>query len=235
MPIRAAAASTPRASRARSFSPSQIPIHTTRAARALGNAPNPPICASNGSVFASRIDDFISIREAERRQEEPGASNSRARVWTNVDATLVGGETSFSFSPAPPLFLSGDLSVDDLEAAWNERFAADFGFAVDKPSDGVLQDVHWSAGLFGYFPTYSLGNVYAGCLHKALRQAVPDLDAQMAEGDLSAATGWLRETVQRHGGLYHPRDVIERACGTAPSEAPLLEYLEAKFGALYDL
>ncbi len=131
--------------------------------------------------------------------------------------------------------ISGDLSVDDLEAAWNERFAADFGFAVDKPSDGVLQDVHWSAGLFGYFPTYSLGNVYAGCLHKALRQAVPDLDAQMAEGDLSAATGWLRETVQRHGGLYHPRDVIERACGTAPSEAPLLEYLEAKFGALYDL
>ncbi|WP_226621233.1 carboxypeptidase M32 [Alloyangia pacifica] len=131
--------------------------------------------------------------------------------------------------------ISGELAVDDLEAAWNERFAADFGFAVDKASDGVLQDVHWSAGLFGYFPTYSLGNVYAGCLHKALRQAVPDLDAQMAEGDLSAATGWLRERVQRHGGLYAPRDVIERACGFASSEAPLLEYLEAKFGALYGL
>ncbi|MCA0995701.1 carboxypeptidase M32 [Alloyangia pacifica] len=131
--------------------------------------------------------------------------------------------------------ISGDLAVDDLEAAWNERFKADFGFAVDKASDGVLQDVHWSAGLFGYFPTYSLGNVYAGCLHKALRTAVPDLDAQMQAGDLSAATGWLRENVQRHGGLYAPREVIEQACGFAPSEAPLLEYLEEKFGALYGL
>ncbi len=131
--------------------------------------------------------------------------------------------------------ISGDLAVDDLETAWNDRFKADFGFAVDKPSDGVLQDVHWSAGLFGYFPTYSLGNVYAGCLHKALREAVPDLDAQLSEGDTSAATGWLRENVQRHGGLYTPREVIQRASGAAPSEEPLLDYLEQKFGALYGL
>ncbi|MGR3378695.1 carboxypeptidase M32 [Salipiger abyssi] len=131
--------------------------------------------------------------------------------------------------------IAGDLEVADLEAAWNERFAKDFGFAVDKPSDGVLQDVHWSAGLFGYFPTYSLGNVYAGCLNKALRAAEPDLDAQLAAGDLEKATGWLRDNVQQYGGLYEPRAVIEKACGEAPSEAPLLDYLEAKFGALYGL
>ncbi|MBN8188530.1 carboxypeptidase M32 [Salipiger thiooxidans] len=131
--------------------------------------------------------------------------------------------------------IAGTLEVDDLEAAWNERFLSDFGFPVDKPSDGVLQDVHWSAGLFGYFPTYSLGNVYAGCLHKALRAAVPDLDSQMAAGDLAAATAWLSENVQQYGGLYEPRDVITRACGEAPSEAPLLDYLEAKFGAIYGL
>ncbi|MGD9863345.1 MAG: carboxypeptidase M32, partial [Pseudodonghicola sp.] len=69
--------------------------------------------------------------------------------------------------------MEGDLQVADLEAAWNDRFEADFGYAVDKPSNGVLQDVHWSVGLFGYFPTYALGNVYAGCLHAALRRAVP--------------------------------------------------------------
>ncbi|MHA7868537.1 MAG: carboxypeptidase M32 [Salipiger thiooxidans] len=131
--------------------------------------------------------------------------------------------------------IAGTLEVDELEAAWNERFLSDFGFPVDKPSDGVLQDVHWSAGLFGYFPTYSLGNVYAGCLHKALRAAVPDLDSQMAAGDLAAATAWLSENVQQYGGLYEPRDVITRACGEAPSEAPLLDYLEAKFGAIYGL
>ncbi|MDU8913124.1 carboxypeptidase M32 [Aestuariicoccus sp. MJ-SS9] len=131
--------------------------------------------------------------------------------------------------------ISRALEVDDLEAAWNDRFEADFGFAVDRPSNGVLQDVHWSVGLFGYFPTYSLGNVYAGCLHEALRRAVPDLDDKLGAGDLEAATGWLRENVQRHGGLYHPREVIEQACGGAPSEAPLLAYLEDKFGAIYGL
>ena len=131
--------------------------------------------------------------------------------------------------------VSGDLAVRDLEAAWNDRFARDFGFAVDRPSHGVLQDVHWSEGLFGYFPTYSLGNVYAGCLHAALRGAVPDLDTDLARGDTSRATGWLRENLQRHGGLYAPRDVIARAAGQAPTEAPLLDYLEAKFRAIYGL
>ncbi|WP_146345424.1 carboxypeptidase M32 [Falsiphaeobacter marinintestinus] len=131
--------------------------------------------------------------------------------------------------------MSGDLAVDDLEAAWNDRFAADFGYAVDKPSNGCLQDVHWSVGLFGYFPTYSLGNVYAGCLYGALRGAVPDLDTNLGQGDTSGATGWLRENLQRHGGLYAPRDVIERASGVTPGPEPLLAYLEAKFSEIYGL
>ncbi len=131
--------------------------------------------------------------------------------------------------------MSGDLLVRDLEAAWNDRFEADFGFAVDRPSNGVLQDVHWSVGLFGYFPTYSLGNVYAGCLHQAMRAALPDLDQQLSQGDTSGATTWLRENVQQYGGLYEPRDVITRACGDAPSEAPLLDYLKGKFSGIYGL
>ncbi|WP_170759755.1 carboxypeptidase M32 [Ruegeria lacuscaerulensis] len=131
--------------------------------------------------------------------------------------------------------MEGDLQVSDLEAAWNDRFNADFGYAVDKPSNGCLQDVHWSVGLFGYFPTYSLGNVYAGCLYQALRAAVAGLDAQLAAGDTSGATGWLRENVQQYGGLYTPRDVIRRASGREPGPEPLLDYLESKFGELYSL
>ena len=129
--------------------------------------------------------------------------------------------------------VAGELEVPDLPAAWNERFERDFGIAVDRPSNGCLQDVHWSVGLFGYFPTYSLGNVYAGCLHAAIRRDVPDFDAALARGDPSPATRWLRERVQRHGGLHEPRDLIERATGEPPSEGPLLDYLEAKFAALY--
>ena len=131
--------------------------------------------------------------------------------------------------------ISGDLEIDDLEAAWNDRFKADFGYAVDKASNGVLQDVHWPVGLFGYFPTYSLGNVYAGNLHAALRKAVPNLDDDLSRGDLAAATGWLRDNLQQHGGLYEPRETIRRAIGAEPTEAPLLDYLEAKFSDLYQL
>ncbi|MGV8988800.1 MAG: carboxypeptidase M32 [Cypionkella sp.] len=129
----------------------------------------------------------------------------------------------------------GDLAVDDLEGAWNDRFLKDFGVKVDRPSHGLLQDVHWSVGLFGYFPTYALGNVYAGCLWQALNAAVPELEAQLAKGETVEAVSWLRENLQRHGGLRSPRETIAHACGFEPSEGPLLDYLEAKFGALYGL
>ena len=131
--------------------------------------------------------------------------------------------------------ISHDLQVADLEAAWNDRFEADFGYAVDKASNGVLQDVHWSVGLIGYFPTYTLGNVYAGCLNEAMRADLPDLDADLARGDTTAATGWLQQSVQQHGGLFEPREVIEKASGITPNEAPLIRYLSQKFGDLYGL
>ncbi|WP_435259553.1 carboxypeptidase M32 [Thioclava sp. FR2] len=129
--------------------------------------------------------------------------------------------------------VSGDLVPKDLEAAWNDRFKADFGVAVDRPRNGILQDVHWSCGLFGYFPTYTLGNVYAGCLMQALVKAVPDYEAHLAKGDARPATAWLQQNLQVHGGLYEPEEVVARACGFAPSEGPLLDYLDAKFGEIY--
>jgi carboxypeptidase Taq len=129
--------------------------------------------------------------------------------------------------------IAGRLEVADLEAAWNARFAADFGVAVPRPSQGVLQDVHWSLGLFGYFPTYALGNVYAGCLHAALRADLPDLDADLARGDPRPALEWLRGRIQVHGAALEPAELMTRACGAAPSPTPLLEYLETKFAAIY--
>jgi carboxypeptidase Taq len=128
--------------------------------------------------------------------------------------------------------MRGDLQVSDLEGAWNDRFLADFGFAVDKPSHGCLQDVHWPVGLFGYFPTYALGNVYAGCLHAALRADLPDLDAHLAKGDPGPATTWLRGRLQQHGGLREPAETVALATGSDPSEGPLLDYLDQKFAPL---
>ncbi|GIT92220.1 carboxypeptidase Taq [Jannaschia pagri] len=129
--------------------------------------------------------------------------------------------------------IRGELDVADLEAAWNERFEADFGVAVDKPSNGFMQDVHWSVGLMGYFPTYSLGNLFAGCLMAAARADLPGLDADLAKGDPSAATGWMRDKLQRHGALRTPTETIRHATGQKPSARPLLDYLDAKFSDLY--
>ncbi|WP_304620290.1 carboxypeptidase M32 [Paracoccus sediminilitoris] len=131
--------------------------------------------------------------------------------------------------------ISGRLDTEDLVEAWNSRFLRDFGVAVDRPANGVLQDVHWAVGLFGYFPTYALGNVYAGCLNQAMRQDVPDLDAGLSQGDASQGTEWLRENVQRHGGLLPPAQLIEEAARQPISPEPLLSYLEDKFQSIYGL
>ncbi|TGN67306.1 carboxypeptidase M32 [Paracoccus liaowanqingii] len=131
--------------------------------------------------------------------------------------------------------ISGRLDTRDLVEAWNARFLKDFGVAVDRPANGLLQDVHWAVGLFGYFPTYALGNVYAGCLNQALRADVPDLDEALARGDATPGTEWLRENLQRHGGLMTPTEVIETASGGPIGPEPLLDYLEEKFGRIYAL
>jgi carboxypeptidase Taq len=130
--------------------------------------------------------------------------------------------------------MGGGLEVADLPEAWNARFLADFGRAVPDPARGVLQDVHWAAGLFGYFPTYSLGNLYAAELHAALRRDL-DLDAALAAGELGPVVGWLRARVHRRGRLLAPRALIAEACGKGPDERALLEYLQAKYGELYAL
>jgi carboxypeptidase Taq len=131
--------------------------------------------------------------------------------------------------------ISGVLEIKDLPEAWNTRFEADFGVKVDKVSNGCLQDVHWPVGLFGYFPTYSLGNVYAGCLNKAMRSDVCGIDDALSKGNTAPATDWLRENVQQYGGLRTPHDTIVHACGFAPTEVPLLDYLEEKFSGIYGI
>ena len=131
--------------------------------------------------------------------------------------------------------ITGDLKVRDIENAWNERFESDFGYKVEKPSLGVLQDVHWAAGAFGYFPTYTLGNVYAGCLYKKIRNAVPNLDESLSQGDVSSATGWLAENIHVYGSLFEAKATVEKATGSDVSEKPFLTYIKEKYTDLYRL
>lgn len=129
--------------------------------------------------------------------------------------------------------MSGALDVSDVEEAWNERFAADFGFPVKRPSQGVLQDVHWAAGAFGYFPTYTLGNIYGGCLHSAICREVPSMKESLKKGDPMPVVEWMQKKVQRHGALLEPLTLIRNATGDQVSERPLVEHLNKKFSDIY--
>ena len=131
--------------------------------------------------------------------------------------------------------IAGELDVADLESEWNRRFERDFGRKVPDAANGVLQDVHWSVGLFGYFPTYSLGNIYAAQLNLALRDRLGDVDAQLARGETAAVLAWLRENVHAHGSFYAPTELMQRASGQELSAGPLLDYLETKYGEMLDL
>ena len=127
------------------------------------------------------------------------------------------------------------LELRDLPEAWNALTRSDLGIDVPDDRRGVLQDVHWAGGAFGYFPTYSLGNVIAGQLWAAIAAELGDPDELIAAGELAAIRDWLRDRVYRHGGKLMPAELVERACGGRLDTEPLLAQLRAKFGEIYDL
>lgn len=124
--------------------------------------------------------------------------------------------------------IGGSLEVRDLPAAWRDGMVRALGLAPRDDVEGVLQDGHWSAGMFGYFPTYTLGNLYAAQLFAAARRALPGLDDEMAEGRFEALLGWLREHVHAHGALRDAADIVEHATGAPPSPAAFLAHLRAR-------
>ena len=131
--------------------------------------------------------------------------------------------------------IRGDLAVADLPGAWNEKSQAILGLTPPSDALGCLQDVHWSTGAFGYFPTYSLGNIYAACLFEAAGQAIPDLSARMAAGDFAPLLAWLGKAVHEKGRLLRPRALIAEATGAQPTAGPLVRHLKAKAAAIYGI
>ncbi|HEX8391367.1 MAG TPA: carboxypeptidase M32, partial [Longimicrobium sp.] len=129
--------------------------------------------------------------------------------------------------------LRGDLAVRDLPGAWNERIRSDLGLTVPDDARGCMQDIHWSMGAVGYFPTYTLGNLYAAQLWEAIHAALPGLDGQVRRGEFGALLGWLRENVHAHGRRYTAPELCQRATGRPLSPAPLLQYLGGKLRSVY--
>jgi carboxypeptidase Taq len=131
--------------------------------------------------------------------------------------------------------LQGELPVADLPAAWDERFEQDFGVRPPNAAAGVLQDIHWSAGLVGYFPTYTLGNLYAAQLMEAAGQRLGDLDAQFAAGDFAPLLSWLRSEIHAAGRMLESDPLVARATGMPVSADWLADSLRRRYGPAHGL
>jgi carboxypeptidase Taq len=131
--------------------------------------------------------------------------------------------------------LSQRLSVADVPEAWNAKMAEVVGIRPTNNREGCLQDVHWSMGAFGYFPTYALGNLYAAQFFAAAKEAIGDLDVNIRQGKHQPLLEWLRSNIHRHGKRYRAGELCERATGKALSIDPFMEYVERRFKPIYGL
>jgi len=131
--------------------------------------------------------------------------------------------------------IEGRIAVEDLPAAWNDKMRAYLGLVPPTDADGVLQDVHWSLGAIGYFPTYALGNLYSVQLYEQARRDIQGLEEEIRAGRLTVLKQWLNQKVHRWGRAFTADHLIRRITGGPLSPEPFLAYLEKKYGELYRL
>jgi carboxypeptidase Taq len=131
--------------------------------------------------------------------------------------------------------VSGALKPADVPVAWNEKVTQYFGLTVPSDANGCLQDIHWSAGLLGYFPTYALGNMYAAQLFNAAERDLGSLNGLSAKGYFKPLKSWLNEKIHRHGKRYPAKQLVQVVTGETLSHAPLIAHLRSKYSELYGL
>lgn len=131
--------------------------------------------------------------------------------------------------------IRGNLQAADLEAAWNAKTKDLLGLEVKSVNQGVLQDIHWAYGEFGYFPTYALGNLYAASLWAAMNRDIRGLEGTIADGELGPIKNWLREKVHHEGYRTDAEPLVTRVTGQGLTDEDFVAYLKVKYGALYGI
>ena len=131
--------------------------------------------------------------------------------------------------------LEGKVAVKDLPALWNAKMQEYLGVTPPDDARGVLQDVHWSGGTIGYFPTYVLGNLVSAQLWEKINQDIPDLNDQIRAGKFEALLAWLREKIHRHGAKFEPQELVQKVTGSRIDPSAYVRYLTKKFGEIYNL
>lgn len=129
--------------------------------------------------------------------------------------------------------ISGELEVKDLPKVWNEKMKQYLGVNVPNDSQGVLQDIHWSSNLIGYFPTYTLGSMISAQLFEAMSRDINGLEQKIEAGKFDELHAWLQDNIHRHGRRYSTKELVKRATGENPNPKAYIKYLNAKFGEIY--
>lgn len=129
--------------------------------------------------------------------------------------------------------IDGTIKVKDLPRIWNRKMNELFGFTPKNDKNGVLQDVHWSSGWFGYFPTYAIGSIYAAQLYDSLKRRIPNTEKDLEKGDFTKISKWLAENVHKYGFTYLAEEIIKKACGEGLNPEVYTKYLTNKYKEIY--
>jgi carboxypeptidase Taq len=131
--------------------------------------------------------------------------------------------------------IEGSLEVNEVPAAWNKKYKDYLGVEVSNDAVGCLQDIHWSHGSFGYFPTYSIGSFYAAQFFAAAEKQIPDLSMHLENGNMQPLLSWLRENIHQHGKRYSASELCQRITGEPLNVDYFIAYAKQKYGSLYSL
>jgi carboxypeptidase Taq len=131
--------------------------------------------------------------------------------------------------------LNGDVAVKDLPDAWNAKYEEYLGITPPDDALGVLQDVHWSSGIMGYFPTYALGNLLSLQFYGKAVEDHPEIPKQIGQGEFDTLREWMRVNIHQHGAKFKPQELVQRVTGTSMQTGPFLGYVTKKFSEIYGL
>jgi len=172
-------------------------------------------------LVKTRLEDFV---EAINRVE-------RSKIRIKADEVTYNLHIIIRYEIERDLF-GGKISVGELPQVWNEKYAKYMGVEIENDVEGVMQDTHWYSGLYGYFPSYALGNIYSGQMVDSLTEKLPNWRNQLAQGNLEAINRWLKEEVHHFGNLYDPEVLIKKVTGKNLDPQPFLQYLQNKYKEL---
>ena len=155
-----------------------------------------------------------------------------SKIRVEADEVTYGLHIIIRFNIERDLF-ADKITVKELPEIWNQKYKEYLGLKIENDSEGVMQDTHWASGLYGYFPSYALGNIYDGQLLMAMEKTLPDWRKQLTKGNFNGVKAWLTRNVHSQGDLYDPADLIKKITGSGIDVKPYLGYLNKKFSELY--